>query len=96
MAKLRRARITPGWHERAACKGADHWIFCNDEAALRNGEPRPPYDEEKAKSYCSGCPVRTVCLEEALRMRDLFMVRGGLNADELRAEYLTRQRRAAS
>ncbi|MEU4331393.1 WhiB family transcriptional regulator [Nonomuraea dietziae] len=94
--KIRRACVTPGWHEQAACKGVDHWVFCNDEAAQRGGEPRPPYNDEDAKSYCAGCPVINECREEALRMRDFFMTRGGMNEDELRAEHRRRQRTSAA
>ena len=43
-----------------------------------------PADLEKAKSFCGTCPVRVLCLEYALDMREPYGIWGGLNEYERR------------
>lgn len=62
------------WYERAACRGADtEELFANSAA------------QNRAKAVCSGCPVRTECLSEALDGRVEFGVWGGMTERERRA-----------
>lgn len=65
------------WWHRAACLGADTGIFFAhpDEAPLKIAE---------AKAFCGRCPVRTACLDEAVRTGDMHAVRGGTTWPERR------------
>ncbi|MFF3354123.1 WhiB family transcriptional regulator [Streptomyces sp. NPDC002917] len=65
---------TAYWSERAACRSSDpDELF--DAAAGQN----------RAKAVCTGCPVRTECLVEALDNRVEFGVWGGMTERERRA-----------
>jgi WhiB family redox-sensing transcriptional regulator len=73
------------WRESGRCKGADPEVFYPDD------------DEDpavEAKEICASCPVREVCLEHALTMREKVGVWGGYTAKERRR--MLRQRRRAS
>ncbi|MFC9189290.1 WhiB family transcriptional regulator [Streptomyces cyaneofuscatus] len=62
------------WREGAACRGADlEELFANSAA------------QNRAKIVCTGCPVRTECLAEALDNRVEFGVWGGMTERERRA-----------
>jgi len=65
-----------GWWERAACRGMDTEIFFyKDTYATR------------AKQVCRGCPVRTECLQEALKTEPAdhrHGIWGGLSSGERR------------
>ncbi|MGW2222847.1 WhiB family transcriptional regulator [Nonomuraea sp. NPDC001684] len=93
MALGRVAASILGWHDDAACRGVPHWVFANDTEPLRDGRPRPPYDDAKAKSICGPCEVRAECLDDAIARSDLWLTRGGLNRDELLAERRRRYRK---
>ncbi|WP_435059675.1 WhiB family transcriptional regulator [Streptomyces sp. bgisy060] len=61
------------WHEDAACRTAD---------------PDELFDctrQNRAKAVCTGCPVRTECLVEALDNRVEWGVWGGMTERERRA-----------
>lgn len=88
--------IFPEWHTRAACKGVPGWVFSNDREPLRDGRPRPEYDEAKAKAYCARCEVRDQCRDEAIAMGERYVIRGGLNPDELAAERRARRTRVTA
>lgn len=52
----------PSWQHRAACKGAPRELFIapdDDEEPMRRPSPL-------ASAYCSRCPVRVDCLEDAI------------------------------
>ncbi len=77
------------WRDRAACRWQDPELFfapgdnwnANHLAAA-------------AKAVCRACPVRAICLEEALRgRRDDFAILGGTTPNERRA---LRRRRSSS
>ncbi len=62
------------WADQAACKDSPP-----DELFVRGAE------QHRVKQICSGCPVRTECLAEALDGRIEFGVWGGLTERERRA-----------
>ncbi len=73
---------TWGWQFDAACRGEDESLFF----APSYFEKREEKDarEAKAKVFCAGCPVRDLCLEYALRIREPHGIWGGLNEHERR------------
>ncbi len=71
------------WAPRAACKGTTP-----DQLFVRGAE------QNKAKQLCTGCPVRTECLAEALDNQIEWGVWGGMTERERRA--LLRRRPTAS
>lgn len=62
------------WPTRARCVGTD------PEALFVQGAA-----QHQAKKVCSGCPVRTQCLAEALDNRTEFGIWGGMTERERRA-----------
>ena len=76
------AETRPDWHDQAACAGAPLEVFF----------PMLGQSAAAAKRICSGCPVRSDCLEDALADPDLdHGVRGGMSG---RARTAERRRRA--
>lgn len=61
------------WPTRARCVGTD------PEALFVQGAA-----QHQAKKVCSGCPVRTQCLAEALNNRTEFGIWGGMTERERR------------
>ncbi|MGW7139831.1 WhiB family transcriptional regulator [Streptomyces xanthophaeus] len=70
------------WQSRAACRDLGTGRFFHP--AGERGEDREERDAA-AKRVCAGCPVRTACLQHALRTREPFGVWGGLTEEERRA-----------
>jgi WhiB family redox-sensing transcriptional regulator len=62
------------WRVSASCRDADP-----DGLFVRGAE------QNRAKAVCTGCPVRTECLAEALDGRISFGVWGGMTERERRA-----------
>jgi len=62
------------WPVQAACRGMDPDALFVDGPA-----------QDKAKSVCAACPVRTECLADALDNRISFGVWGGMTEQERRA-----------
>ncbi|MFB7836221.1 WhiB family transcriptional regulator [Streptomyces sp. NPDC056056] len=64
----------------------DHW---GENAACRSADPEELFvqgpGQNRAKAVCTGCPVRTECLSEALDNRIEFGVWGGMTERERRA-----------
>jgi len=62
------------WADRAACQGQDLDAFFTESAA----------GVAAAKQICRSCPVRQLCLAEALRAEDgsRYGIYGGLTPDE--------------
>ncbi|MFB7057390.1 WhiB family transcriptional regulator [Streptomyces vinaceus] len=79
------------WQLRAACRNLGPGRFYHP--AGERGEEREDRDEA-AKRVCAVCPVRTACLEHALRTREAFGVWGGLTEEERRALLEPAGRRA--
>ena len=62
------------WTARAACRGVDTEIFF----------PTTSGEEAEALALCAECPVRTQCLEYALRSRETNGIWGGTTPEERR------------
>lgn len=62
------------WHSHGSCRGMDPDLFF----PLR-GEPT-----RDAKAVCTGCPVRSECLEAALAQRERYGIWGGVSERERR------------
>ncbi|MBT1164577.1 WhiB family transcriptional regulator [Bifidobacterium felsineum] len=64
------------WRERAACRNTpDPDVFY----------PNAGGDVSQAKAICDDCPVKTECLDHALRMNEQYGIWGGLTVNERRA-----------
>ena len=61
------------WTAQAKCRGMEDALF--PEAA----------EQKKARALCQGCPVRLVCLAEALDNRIEWGIWGGMTERERRA-----------
>ncbi|MET7335911.1 WhiB family transcriptional regulator [Nonomuraea sp. NPDC005650] len=84
------------WPKRAVCKGVPLYVMYPDnEADADKDGNRPPFSEARARAVCDPCPVRTECLDWALRANDTWGVHGGLMPDEQREERRRRIRRKA-
>ncbi len=81
-------RLQESWQTKAACKGPHASAFFPPSRIERKEERLRR--EQWAKAICSGCPVRSECLEYALRIRELHGIWGGLNETE-RKELLARR-----
>ena len=76
------------WRAQAACRDADPELF------FPVGKLGPALVQiGQAKQVCARCPVRSACLEWALRTGQQAGVWGGTSEDERRA---LRQRRSSS
>ncbi|GAA3828241.1 WhiB family transcriptional regulator [Streptomyces phyllanthi] len=66
------------WHDRTACRNTD------PDLADRLFFPNPSDFEEirEAKEICSWCPVRRICLDNALETDARHGIRGGLTREE--------------
>ena len=78
----RSTMLQPTWRHQAACTG---------EAAEAFFPPGPVEAREDrlareavAKAICARCPVRRLCLEYALAVREPYGIWGGLNEYERR------------
>jgi len=70
------------WREQAICAQVDPALFFPDAGQYPHA----------ARKVCTVCPVRAVCLADAIASRDDHGVRGGLTPNERRR--LTRTRDA--
>lgn len=63
-----------GWWHHAACKGMDTEIWF----------PGHGYDTRwnRARKICMQCPVRTLCLNDAIKHNDEYGMFGGLTPTE--------------
>ncbi|MET9397786.1 WhiB family transcriptional regulator [Kitasatospora sp. NPDC002965] len=64
----------------AACKGADPALFYPDADEI--GPEAAEWAERRAKMICAGCPVKSLCLADALERKEPAGVFGGLTARE--------------
>ena len=71
-------RVDPLWREQAACLSVDPELFFPDFSH----EVQTPAEVEAqvfdAQVICAGCPVRAVCLSDAIASNDEFAILGGL------------------
>ena len=72
------------WMKEAACRGMAPGFFF---AERREGAF---YDQ--ARQICAGCPVRTQCLDYALRTREKYGMWGGADPEERRILRLKRRK----
>lgn len=76
------------WIEQAACRGAKVDLFFQDG---KKGDSARP----EAVAMCAGCPVRSECLNDALKLSgslDLWGYRGGTTPSGRRAIRQERRR----
>lgn len=66
--------MTSNWREQGRCSelfsGQDNPFFSNN-----------PIEQRTALAFCKGCPVKRICLDEAIANDDLF-VRGGTTHEQ--------------
>ncbi len=77
-------RVTEPWRNRAACKGPQSAVFFPPSHIERKDEREAR--EQRAKSICGICPVRSACLDYAIRIHEPHGIWGGLN--ELERKHL--------
>jgi WhiB family transcriptional regulator, redox-sensing transcriptional regulator len=84
----RSTMLQPTWRHQAACQGKEAELFFPPGPV----EPRDARlaREAVAKRICGTCPVRMMCLEYALAVREPYGIWGGLNEYE-RRRLLSRQ-----
>ena len=83
---MKSTQINPAWRAKAACKGLDADVFYP--------EPEDDIGAQEAKSICTMCAVRQLCLEHALTYREKDGVWGG--ATERERRRILRQRRKSA
>lgn len=81
LSKLRGV-FTDEWREHAACIGAGDILFIDDNNPEGETVPMDEARAEPAKAICRVCPVRIECLDDALYMKDVDMIRGGYTYEE--------------
>ncbi|CAN5198227.1 N/A [soil metagenome] len=79
-------RNDDAWQVKAACRGPQAAVFFPPSHFERKDEKAER--EQRAKSICTSCSVREVCLEYAVRIREPHGIWGGLNEFE-RKQYLS-------
>jgi WhiB family transcriptional regulator, redox-sensing transcriptional regulator len=75
--KLQDQRAEEVWQLRAACRGPQAEVFFPPSHFERKDEKSER--ESMAKAICGTCPVRQVCLDYALAIREPHGIWGGLN-----------------
>ena len=83
---------TTQWQHLAACRGEDSAYFYAPNYFEKRAEKNAR--EAVAKALCVRCPVREICLEYALEVRETHGIWGGLNEMERRAVLRERARQA--
>lgn len=68
------------WQVKASCRGPQAAVFFPPAHFERKDEKEER--ETRAKAICATCPVRTPCLEYAIRIREPHGIWGGLNEIE--------------
>jgi WhiB family redox-sensing transcriptional regulator len=65
------------WRLEAGCRWVDPDLFFPISVSGRGGE-----EADRAREVCARCPVRSECLDFALRTRQMHGVWGGTTAEE--------------
>jgi WhiB family redox-sensing transcriptional regulator len=65
------------WRLEAGCRWVDPDLFFPISVSGRGGE-----QADRAREVCARCPVRSECLDFALRTRQMHGVWGGTTAEE--------------
>jgi WhiB family transcriptional regulator, redox-sensing transcriptional regulator len=71
------------WQAKAACRGPHTSLFFPPSHFERKDDKEAR--ESRAKSICASCPVRRLCLDYALRIKEPHGIWGGLNEVERRS-----------
>jgi WhiB family redox-sensing transcriptional regulator len=79
------------WQQQGLCRSVDATVFF--PPAHFEHKPEREAREAKAKAICVDCPVRSACLDWALRVREPHGVWGGYSESE-RKQILHGKRRA--
>ncbi|MEV6978748.1 WhiB family transcriptional regulator [Kitasatospora sp. NPDC093806] len=70
----------------AACNGADTDLFYpevdEDAEDIEAARATAEWAERRAKMICAGCPVKSMCLADALERKEPAGIFGGLNERE--------------
>jgi WhiB family redox-sensing transcriptional regulator len=74
--------VNQTWQIKSACRGPEAALFFPPTTSERRDDR--DLRERRAKAICSGCGVKTECLEYALEIREPFGIWGGLNEIERR------------
>ena len=74
------SKLTTEWHDSASCRGEAGRDFYPPFGGERKRERVAR--EQRAKTVCNVCPVRTQCLEHAIVWGERYGVWGGLTFDE--------------
>jgi WhiB family transcriptional regulator, redox-sensing transcriptional regulator len=81
------------WQDDAPCRGLDVTLFFGQDR-------EQPHDraarEAAAKEICRSCPVRTQCLDYAIKHAIRYGLWGGMNEDERFRERRRRLRQASA
>jgi len=72
-------RLSRDWQDSAACRGMESSLFFAPDGETRRPQRRRV---QRAKAVCRACPVRAVCLDEALRVREPYGIWGGYTEEE--------------
>lgn len=75
-------RVDDEWQIRAACRGPHSEVFYPPTSFERRDEKTSR--EARAKEICRTCPVKSPCLEYALKIRENHGIWGGLSEAERR------------
>ncbi|MFJ9693280.1 WhiB family transcriptional regulator [Kitasatospora sp. NPDC101183] len=67
----------------AACADSDTNLFFPDPEEM--GPETAEWAERRAKMLCAGCPVKSLCLADALERKEPHGIFGGLNEAERRS-----------
>lgn len=79
------------WQQYAVCRNEPLELFFGPDR--HEGESQRKERESRAKMFCSGCPVRTECLDYSITQPEKYGTWGGLNENERAAERRRRMRR---
>jgi WhiB family transcriptional regulator, redox-sensing transcriptional regulator len=74
------SKLSTEWHDSALCRGEAGRDFYPPFGGERKRERVAR--EQRAKSICAACPVRSQCLEQAIASGERYGVWGGLTFDE--------------
>lgn len=79
------------WQYEGKCREADPTLFFHPEGERGSARRRRA---EAAKAICATCPVREMCLQHSLAVREPYGVWGGLSEEERAAVLSERVRKA--
>ena len=81
-------RVEETWQLKAACRGPQSAVFFPPAVFERKDEKLER--EARAKDICRTCPVKSPCLDYAVRIKEPHGIWGGLNETERKNLVLAR------